>query len=114
MAEGNTSLERYPSTWEFWSAMIMLRDSRLRTLVLSVTTLNFFMRALLHFTFQDPGSLWFVKTRHFEYLGRVEPRIFTSPHDGNSFAHPGEMLINIQNMNTIYWKTDISYTGMPL
>lgn len=43
------------------------------TLILSISTLNFLVLALLDLSFQDSGALGFVKAGDFEYLRRVEP-----------------------------------------
>jgi hypothetical protein len=43
------------------------------TLILSISTLNFLVFALLDLSFQHSGALGFVKASDFEYLRRVEP-----------------------------------------
>lgn len=49
-----------------------MKERRL-TLILSVSTLNFLVFALLNLSFEDSSALGFVKAGDFEYLRRVEP-----------------------------------------
>jgi len=59
-----------------------------RTLVFSIPSLNLFVFTLLHFAFKDTSTLRLVKSGHFEYLRRVQPRIRAPPHHRDPLAHP--------------------------
>lgn len=56
------------------------------TLVLSVSALNFFVRVLLYFTFEDASALRLVKACDLEDLGRVEPGVCFAAHDCDAVA----------------------------
>ena len=60
----------------------------LRTLVLSVSALHFFVLAFLYLSLKNTGSLRFVESCDFQYLGRVEPRVGAPAHDSDALAHP--------------------------
>lgn len=51
------------------------------TLVFSISTLNFLMHTLLHFSFQNPCSCRFVEACDFENVSGIDPVIRTTSHD---------------------------------
>ena len=66
-------------------------------MILPIPSLDLLVLSLLDLTFQNPGSLGFVKIRDLEDLSRVKPRIRTTSHDCNAIAHPEPRESKINN-----------------
>ena len=50
-------------------------------LVFAIAALDFLVYALLHFSFQDSGSCWFVKAGNLQDVSSIDPFVRPSSHD---------------------------------